>query len=74
MNCMMGFFLLTPGELCHLGFQDAESICDSGVEISLRKLSFTCSESFTSTSPVTLKKLATAYGQENSLQGKIEAT
>ncbi|XP_061441528.1 nuclear factor NF-kappa-B p105 subunit isoform X2 [Rhineura floridana] len=55
-------------------FQDAESICDSGVEISLRKLSFTYSESFTSKSPVTFKKLATGYGQDNSLQGKIEAT
>lgn len=62
------------GELCNLKFQDAESICDSGVEISLRKLSFTCSESFTSKSPVTLKKLATGYGQDNLLQGKIEAT
>ncbi|XP_066487736.1 nuclear factor NF-kappa-B p105 subunit [Tiliqua scincoides] len=62
------------GELCNLKFQDAESICDSGVEISLRKLSFTCSESFTSKSPLTLKKLATGYGQENLLQGKIETT
>ncbi|XP_062991990.1 nuclear factor NF-kappa-B p105 subunit [Elgaria multicarinata webbii] len=62
------------GEICNLKFQDTESICDSGVEISLRKLSFTYSESFPSKSPVTLKKLATRYGQDNSLQGKIEAT
>uniref|UniRef100_A0A670IXE1 Nuclear factor NF-kappa-B p105 subunit n=1 Tax=Podarcis muralis TaxID=64176 RepID=A0A670IXE1_PODMU len=53
---------------------DAESICDSGVEISLRKLSFTYSESFTSKSPVTLKKLTTGYSQDNLPQGKIEAT
>ncbi|XP_033016273.1 nuclear factor NF-kappa-B p105 subunit isoform X1 [Lacerta agilis] len=57
-----------------LKFQDAESICDSGVEISLRKLSFTYSESFTSKSPVTLKRLTTGYGQDNLPQGKIEAT
>ncbi|XP_042325082.1 nuclear factor NF-kappa-B p105 subunit isoform X2 [Sceloporus undulatus] len=62
------------GELCNLKLQDTESICDSGVEISLRKLSFTHSESFTSKSPVMLKKLATGYGQDNVLQSKIEAT
>ncbi|XP_044284767.1 nuclear factor NF-kappa-B p105 subunit isoform X4 [Varanus komodoensis] len=62
------------GEICNLKFQDTESMCDSGVEISLRKLSFTYSESFTSKSPGTLKKLAMSYGQDNSLQGKIEAT
>ncbi|XP_060102975.1 nuclear factor NF-kappa-B p105 subunit [Heteronotia binoei] len=62
-------------EICCLSFQDTESICDSGVEISLRKLSFTYSESFTSESPVTFKKkLAPGYGQETLLQGKIEAT
>nr|XP_060635142.1 nuclear factor NF-kappa-B p105 subunit [Anolis sagrei ordinatus]XP_060635143.1 nuclear factor NF-kappa-B p105 subunit [Anolis sagrei ordinatus] len=62
------------GDLSHLRLQDTESICDSGVEISLRKLSFTCSDSFTSKSPVTLKKLATGYGPDNVLQSKIEAT
>ncbi|KAL8206863.1 UNVERIFIED_CONTAM: hypothetical protein K2H54_032632 [Gekko kuhli] len=64
----------TKGEICCLSFQDNESICDSGVEISLRKLSFAYSESFTSESPVTLKKLAPGYGQDNLLQGKMEAT
>ncbi|XP_053108975.1 nuclear factor NF-kappa-B p105 subunit isoform X2 [Hemicordylus capensis] len=62
------------GEVCSLKFQDVESMCDSGVEISLRKLSFTYSEPFTSSSPVTVKKLGTGYVQDNSLQGKIEAT
>ncbi|KAH0615883.1 hypothetical protein JD844_026485 [Phrynosoma platyrhinos] len=62
------------GEHCNLKLQDTESICDSGVEISLHKLSFTCSESFTSKSPVMLKKLAIGYGQDNVLQSKIEAT
>ncbi|XP_054846407.1 nuclear factor NF-kappa-B p105 subunit [Eublepharis macularius] len=62
------------GEICSLKFQDTESICDSGVEISLRKLSFTYSESSISKLPVTLKKLATGYGQDNLLHGKIEAT
>ncbi|KAJ7327088.1 hypothetical protein JRQ81_016847 [Phrynocephalus forsythii] len=64
----------SAGELCHVQLQDTESMCDSGVEISLRKLSFTYSESFTSKSPVTFKKLATGYGQDDLLQEKIEAT
>nr|XP_056711803.1 nuclear factor NF-kappa-B p105 subunit [Euleptes europaea] len=64
----------TEGEICILKFQDTESICDSGVEIFLRKLSLTYSESFTSESPVTLTKLDPGYGQDNLLQGKIEAT
>ncbi|XP_077156876.1 nuclear factor NF-kappa-B p105 subunit [Paroedura picta] len=64
----------TKGETCCLSLQDSESICDSGVEISLRKLSFTYSESFTSESPVTLRKLAPGYGPDDLLQGKIEAT
>uniref|UniRef100_A0A8C5SJ31 Nuclear factor kappa B subunit 1 n=1 Tax=Laticauda laticaudata TaxID=8630 RepID=A0A8C5SJ31_LATLA len=54
--------------------QDAESICDSGVEISLHKLSFTYSESFTNKTSINLKKKASGYGQDNSLQGKIEVT
>uniref|UniRef100_A0A670IYH2 Nuclear factor NF-kappa-B p105 subunit n=1 Tax=Podarcis muralis TaxID=64176 RepID=A0A670IYH2_PODMU len=65
---------ISSSQSSDLKFQDAESICDSGVEISLRKLSFTYSESFTSKSPVTLKKLTTGYSQDNLPQGKIEAT
>ncbi|KAM6439986.1 nuclear factor NF-kappa-B p105 subunit isoform 1-T3 [Liasis olivaceus] len=61
-------------ERCNFKFQDAESICDSGVEISLHKLSFTYSESFTNKTPVNLKKMASGYVQDNSLQGKIEVT
>uniref|UniRef100_A0A670YME2 Nuclear factor NF-kappa-B p105 subunit n=1 Tax=Pseudonaja textilis TaxID=8673 RepID=A0A670YME2_PSETE len=49
-------------------------ICDSGVEISLHKLSFTYSESFTNKTSINLKKKASGYGQDNSLQGKIEVT
>ncbi|KAL7982073.1 hypothetical protein Chor_001130 [Crotalus horridus] len=61
-------------EICNFKFQDAESICDSGVEISLHKLSFTYSDSFTNKASLNLKKKASGYGQDNSLQGKIEVT
>ncbi|XP_026554053.1 nuclear factor NF-kappa-B p105 subunit [Pseudonaja textilis] len=61
-------------EIRNFKFQDAESICDSGVEISLHKLSFTYSESFTNKTSINLKKKASGYGQDNSLQGKIEVT
>uniref|UniRef100_A0A8C5SI17 Nuclear factor kappa B subunit 1 n=1 Tax=Laticauda laticaudata TaxID=8630 RepID=A0A8C5SI17_LATLA len=61
-------------EMRNFKFQDAESICDSGVEISLHKLSFTYSESFTNKTSINLKKKASGYGQDNSLQGKIEVT
>lgn len=64
---------LSPDEICNFKFQDAESICDSGVEISLHKLSFT-SESFTNKTSINLKKKASGYGQDNLLQGKIEVT
>ncbi|XP_025071439.1 nuclear factor NF-kappa-B p105 subunit isoform X4 [Alligator sinensis] len=58
------------GELYDIKFQDTESMCDSGVETSFRKLSFTCSESLNSKS-ITLSKMALGYGQEHSIQGKI---
>ncbi|XP_069341702.1 nuclear factor NF-kappa-B p105 subunit isoform X1 [Eulemur rufifrons] len=47
-----------------------DSICDSGVETSFRKLSFM--ESLTSSSPLlTLNKVPPDYGQEGPLEGKI---
>lgn len=47
-----------------------DSICDSGVETSFRKLSFT--ESLTSgTSLLTLNKVPHDYGQEGPIEGKI---
>uniref|UniRef100_A0A8C3T549 Nuclear factor kappa B subunit 1 n=1 Tax=Chelydra serpentina TaxID=8475 RepID=A0A8C3T549_CHESE len=50
---------------------DNESMCDSGVETSFRRLSFTYSESLNSKSSITLSKMALGYGQEGSVQGKI---
>ncbi|XP_073897547.1 nuclear factor NF-kappa-B p105 subunit isoform X3 [Castor canadensis] len=50
--------------------QDSDSICDSGVETSFRKLSFT--ESLTgSSSLITLNKMPHNYGQEGPIEGKI---
>lgn len=47
-----------------------DSICDSGVETSFRKLSFT--ESLTSSSSLlTLNKVPHDFGQEGPLEGKI---
>ena len=47
-----------------------DSICDSGVETSFRKLSFT--ESLTSgSSLLTLNKVPHEYGQEGPIEGKI---
>ena len=47
-----------------------DSICDSGVETSFRKLSFT--ESLTSgTSLLTLNKVPHDYGQDGPIEGKI---
>ncbi|XP_066089571.1 nuclear factor NF-kappa-B p105 subunit isoform X4 [Saccopteryx bilineata] len=47
-----------------------DSICDSGVETSFRKLSFT--ESLTSSSSLlTLNKMPHDYGQEGPIEGKI---
>ncbi|XP_058150858.1 nuclear factor NF-kappa-B p105 subunit isoform X3 [Dasypus novemcinctus] len=50
--------------------RDNDSICDSGVETSFRKLSFT--ESLTSSnSLLTLNKMPPNFGQEGSIEGKI---
>ncbi|KFQ73515.1 Nuclear factor NF-kappa-B p105 subunit, partial [Phoenicopterus ruber ruber] len=50
------------GELYNSKFQDNESMCDSGVETSFRKLSFTYSDSLNSKSSVTLSKMTLGYG------------
>ncbi|XP_062430149.1 nuclear factor NF-kappa-B p105 subunit isoform X1 [Rhea pennata] len=57
------------GELYNNKFQDNESTCDSGVETSFRKLSFTYSESLKSSIP--LSKMTLGYGHESSVQSKI---
>ncbi|XP_023404302.1 nuclear factor NF-kappa-B p105 subunit isoform X5 [Loxodonta africana] len=50
--------------------RDNESICDSGVETSFRKLSFT--ESLTSSSSLlTLNKMPHNYGQQGSIEGNV---
>uniref|UniRef100_A0A8D0GV52 Nuclear factor NF-kappa-B p105 subunit n=1 Tax=Sphenodon punctatus TaxID=8508 RepID=A0A8D0GV52_SPHPU len=59
------------GELENLKFQDNESMCDSGVETSFRKLSFSYSDSLTSKPSTILSKVAPAYRQGGSLQDKI---
>ncbi|XP_009687645.1 nuclear factor NF-kappa-B p105 subunit isoform X3 [Struthio camelus] len=59
------------GELYNSKFQDNESVCDSGVETSFRKLSFTYSESLNSKSSITLSKMTLGYGHESSVQSKI---
>ncbi|XP_030420317.1 nuclear factor NF-kappa-B p105 subunit isoform X3 [Gopherus evgoodei] len=59
------------GELYNVKLQDNESMCDSGVETSFRRLSFTYSESLNSKSSITLSKMALGYGQEGSVQGKM---
>ncbi|NXR70665.1 NFKB1 factor, partial [Rhadina sibilatrix] len=56
------------GELYNSRFQDSESTCDSGVETSFRKLSFTYSDSLNSKPPLTLGKMALGYGHESSGQ------
>ncbi|XP_064273154.1 nuclear factor NF-kappa-B p105 subunit isoform X5 [Passer domesticus] len=54
------------GEVYNSRFQDPESTCDSGVETSFRKLSFTYSDSLSSKSSLTLGKMALGYGHESS--------
>uniref|UniRef100_A0A8B9QM25 Nuclear factor NF-kappa-B p105 subunit n=1 Tax=Anas platyrhynchos TaxID=8839 RepID=A0A8B9QM25_ANAPL len=44
-----------------------ESTCDSGVETSFRKLSFTYSDSLNSKSSITLSKINLSYGHEGSV-------
>ncbi|NXO71082.1 NFKB1 factor, partial [Phainopepla nitens] len=61
------------GELCNSRFQDTESTCDSGVETSFRKLSFTYSDSLNSKSSLTLGKMALGYGHESSGQSNYIA-
>lgn len=61
-----------PSELCFLPSDELQddSICDSGVETSFRKLSFT--ESLTSgSSLLTLNKMPHDYGQDGPIEGKI---
>lgn len=61
--------LVTPRVSPSDELQD-DSICDSGVETSFRKLSFT--ESLTSgSSLLTLNKMPHDYGQEGPIEGKI---
>ncbi|NWS97842.1 NFKB1 factor, partial [Mionectes macconnelli] len=61
------------GELYNSKFQDNESTCDSGVETSFRKLSFTYSEPLNSKSSLTLSKMALGYGRESSVQSNYIA-
>ncbi|XP_069711664.1 nuclear factor NF-kappa-B p105 subunit isoform X1 [Phaenicophaeus curvirostris] len=61
------------GELYNSKFQDNESICDSGVETSFRKLSFTYSDSLSSKSSVTLSRMTLGYGHESSVQSNYIA-
>uniref|UniRef100_A0A672U5N5 Nuclear factor kappa B subunit 1 n=2 Tax=Strigops habroptila TaxID=2489341 RepID=A0A672U5N5_STRHB len=61
------------GELYNSKFQDSESVCDSGVETSFRKLSFTYSDSPSSKSSVTLSKMTLGYGHESSVQSNYIA-
>ncbi|NXI22500.1 NFKB1 factor, partial [Sterrhoptilus dennistouni] len=61
------------GELYSSRFQDTESTCDSGVETSFRKLSFTYSDSLNSKSSLTLGKMALGYGHESSGQSSYVA-
>ncbi|NXO31807.1 NFKB1 factor, partial [Cisticola juncidis] len=56
------------GELCNSRFQDSESTCDSGVETSFRKLSFTYSDSLNSKASLTLGKMALGYEHQSSGQ------
>ncbi|NXT19433.1 NFKB1 factor, partial [Syrrhaptes paradoxus] len=61
------------GELYNSKFQDNESMCDSGVETSFRKLSFTYSDCLNSTSSVPLSKMTLGYGHESSVQSNYIA-
>nr|XP_010311473.1 PREDICTED: nuclear factor NF-kappa-B p105 subunit [Balearica regulorum gibbericeps] len=61
------------GELYNSKFQDNESMCDSGVETSFRKLSFTYSDSLNSKSSVTLSKMTLGCGHESSVQSNYIA-
>uniref|UniRef100_A0A672U845 Nuclear factor NF-kappa-B p105 subunit n=1 Tax=Strigops habroptila TaxID=2489341 RepID=A0A672U845_STRHB len=56
-----------PGFSCSQSLPAVESVCDSGVETSFRKLSFTYSDSPSSKSSVTLSKMTLGYGHESSV-------
>lgn len=66
-------FFSPSGELYNSKFQDTESTCDSGVETSFRKLSFTYSDSLNSKSSVTLSKMTLDYGHGSSAQSNYIA-
>uniref|UniRef100_A0A8B9IS03 Nuclear factor NF-kappa-B p105 subunit n=1 Tax=Amazona collaria TaxID=241587 RepID=A0A8B9IS03_9PSIT len=55
------------------GETDSESVCDSGVETSFRKLSFTYLDSLSSKSSVTLSKMTLGHGHESSMQSNYIA-
>ncbi|XP_064004479.1 nuclear factor NF-kappa-B p105 subunit isoform X1 [Pogoniulus pusillus] len=61
------------GKLCNSKFQDSDSVCDSGVETSFRKLSFTYSDSLSSKSAATLSQMTLGCGQESSVQSNYIA-
>ncbi|XP_061216888.1 nuclear factor NF-kappa-B p105 subunit isoform X2 [Neopsephotus bourkii] len=61
------------GEFSNNKFQDSDSVCDSGVETSFRKLSFTYSDSLSSKSSVTLSKMTLGHGHESSMQSNYIA-
>ncbi|NXS19671.1 NFKB1 factor, partial [Mystacornis crossleyi] len=61
------------GELYNSRFQDTESTCDSGVETSFRKLSFTYSDSLNSKSSLIPGKMALGSGRESSGQSNYIA-
>lgn len=65
--------LSLSGEVYNSKFQDNESTCDSGVETSFRKLSFTYSDSLNSKSSITLSKINLSYGHEGSVQSNYIA-
>ncbi|NXL85091.1 NFKB1 factor, partial [Alectura lathami] len=68
-----GFAKGETGDLYNSKFQDTESMCDSGVETSFRKLSFTYSDSLSSKSAVALSKMTLGYGHEGSVQSSYIA-
>uniref|UniRef100_A0A8C0F2B2 Nuclear factor NF-kappa-B p105 subunit n=1 Tax=Bubo bubo TaxID=30461 RepID=A0A8C0F2B2_BUBBB len=69
-NTAKALLLSSPPTFAN-GETDNESMCDSGVETSLRKLSFTYSDSLNSKSSVTLSKMTLGYGRENKKAHKI---
>ncbi|EHB13915.1 Nuclear factor NF-kappa-B p105 subunit [Heterocephalus glaber] len=65
-----GLRISSSSRSCIYELRDQDSICDSGVETSFRKLSFT--ESLTGGSPLlTLNKGPPNFGQDGPIEGKI---